>query len=515
MPQALTPHIRVYTGARAPPLDRLDRREFVRTLGLGAAALALPLHQRTVAPRRPNIIYVLADDLGHAEVGCYGQKKIRTPHIDRLAADGARLTAHYSGSPVCAPSRCSLLTGLHTGHAYIRDNDEMESRGDVWHDLSLEGQRPLEAGTVTLASMLKQAGYATGAIGKWGLGGPGSTGEPNRAGFDHFFGYLCQRIAHNHYPSYLWRNREKVQLENPYLYPHEKLPAGADPNAAVSYAKYVGKQYAGDLFANEALGFIRQHRDHPFFLYLAFTIPHAALQVPEDALAEYLGAFPETPYTGAKGYLPHRAPRAAYAAMVTRMDRHIGRVMALLRDLEIDDNTLVLFSSDNGPTFNGGTDSAFFESAGALRGLKQDVYEGGIRVPLIARWPGHVPAGTVSAHPSAFWDLMPTIAELAGATTPTATDGLSLVPILLGRPAAQKTHEYLYWEFAGHQAVRMGDWKAVRLKGSPSTELYNLADDPSERADVAAQQRGRVARAEEIFRTGRTESALFPLRRKA
>ena len=494
----------------APPLDR---RDFVRAVGLGAAALALPRCVRAVTPRPPNIIYILADDLGYGDVGCYGQKKIRTPHIDRLAADGARMTAHYSGSPVCAPSRCSLLTGLHTGHAYIRDNDEMGFRGDVWHDLSLEGQRPLEPGTVTLASMLSQAGYATGAIGKWGLGGPGSTGEPGRMGFDHFFGCLCQRIAHNHYPSYLWRNREKVPLDNVYLYPHETLPADAKPADAASYAKYIGKQYAGDLFADEALGFIRRHRDHPFFLYLTFTIPHAALQVPEDSLAEYLGAFPETPYTGAKGYLPHRAPRAAYAAMVTRMDRHIGRVMTLLRELGIDDNTIVMFASDNGPTFNGGTDSAFFESAGVLRGLKQDVYEGGIRVPFIARWPGRIPAGAVSAHPSAFWDLMPTFAELAGAKTPTPTDGVSLVPTLMGRPAAQRAHAYLYWEFAGHQAVRMGDWKAVRLKGSPATELYDLAADPSERTNVAASHRDLVARAEETFRTGRTESALFPLAR--
>jgi arylsulfatase len=494
----------------------LDRREFVKTAGLGAAALALPfsLAQKTATARRPNIIYILADDLGMAEVGCYGQKKIRTPHIDRIAAEGIRLTQHYSGSPVCAPSRCSLLTGLHTGHAYIRDNDELDARGDVWHDLSLEGQRPLEAGTVTIASMLKQAGYATAAIGKWGLGGPGSTGEPNRMGFDHFFGYLCQRIAHNHYPSYLWRNREKVPLDNTYLYPHEKLPADADPLNPAAYAKYIGKQYAADLFADEALAFIRQHRSEPFFLYLTFTIPHAAIQVPEDSLAEYLGTFPETPYTGAKGYLPHRAPRAAYAAMITRMDKHIGRVMTLLRELGIDDDTVVMFASDNGPTFNGGTDSAFFESAGGLRGLKQDVYEGGIRVPCVARWPGHIPAGTVSNHPSAFWDLLPTCADLAGTTTMPATDGVSLVPTLTEQPKAQKSRKYLYWEFAGHQAVRMGDWKAVRLRGKTATELYNLASDPGERTDVAAGHRDVVAQVEEIFRTGRTESVLFPLVRK-
>lgn len=493
----------------------MNRRDFIKTTSLGAAALALPIGEQTKPPARtPNIIYILADDLGMGEVGCYGQRKIRTPNIDRIAAEGMRFTAHYSGSPVCAPARCTLLTGLHTGHAYIRDNDEMGSRGDVWHDLSLEGQRPLEAGTTTIGTMLQSAGYKTAAIGKWGLGGPGSTGEPNRMGFDHFYGYLCQRIAHNHYPSYLWRNREKVPLANEYVYPHEKLPAGADPSDVTSYARYIGKQFAADLMAEESLAFIKANRAQPFFLYLAFTIPHAALQVPEDSLAEYLGTFPETPYFGAAGYLPHRAPRAAYAAMVTRMDTHIGRVMSLLKELELDDDTIVMFASDNGPTFNGGTDSAFFESAAGLRGLKQDVYEGGIRVPFVARWPGHVPKGQTSAHPSAFWDLMPTFAELAGAKAPVNTDGVSLVPSLLGKPAQQKSRDSLYWEFEGRQAVRMKQWKAVRLKNAPATELFDLSVDPGERTNVAAAHPEIVARAEQIFVSGRTESALFPLGRK-
>ena len=491
----------------------MNRRDFIKSASLGAAAMALPLDAQSPAPaRRPNIIYILADDLGMGEVGCYGQKKIRTPNIDRLAAEGMRFTAHYAGSPVCAPSRCALLTGLHTGHAYIRDNDEMGFRGDVWKDLSLEGQRPLEAGTTTIGTILQQAGYRTAAIGKWGLGGPGSTGEPNRMGFDHFYGYLCQRVAHNHYPSYLWRNREKVMLDNEYVYPHEKLPAGADPNDVKSYARYIGKQYSGDLMADEALGFIRENRARPFFLYLAFTAPHAALQVPEDSLAEYLGQFPVTPYTGAKDYLPHRAPRAAYAAMVTRIDKHVGRVMSLLKELQLDDNTIVMFSSDNGPTFNGGTDSAFFESAAGLRGLKQDVYEGGIRVPLVARWPGHVPMGQTSAHPSAFWDMMPTFADLAGAKAPRETDGVSLVPSLLGKPAGQQSREYLYWEFEGHQAVRMTQWKAVRLKTAKATELFDLSVDPGEKTDVSAGHPDIVKRAEAIFVIGRVESALFPLK---
>jgi arylsulfatase len=495
---------------------RVDRRAFVRTVGAGAVApfLATGRQRAAARARRPNIIYILADDLGYAEVGCFGQKKIRTPNIDRLAAEGVRLTNHYSGSPVCAPSRCSLLTGLHTGHAYIRDNDEMASRGDVWHDLSLEGQRPLEAGTVTTATVLKQAGYATGLIGKWGLGGPGSTGEPNRMGFDHFYGYLCQRIAHNYYPSYLWRNRQKVPLENAYFYPHQTLPAGADPLDVKSYAAYAGKQYAPDLMAEEALAFIRKNRGRPFFLNLTFTIPHAALQVPEDSLAEYLGAFPETPYRGDKSYLPHRAPRAAYAAMITRLDGYIGRIMALLLELKLDGDTIVMFTSDNGPTFpTGGVDPAYFESAGGLRGLKRDVYEGGIRVPFVARWPGRIPGGRVSALPCAFWDMLPTLAELGGATTPGGLDGVSLVPTLEGRPDAQQKRLYLYWEFAGHQAVRLGDWKGVRLRTAEAMEVYDLATDPGEKTNVASAHPDVVARIDGIFRSGRTESKLFPLAR--
>ena len=461
--------------------------------------------------RPPNIILILADDLGYNEVGAYGQKKIRTPNIDRLAQEGVRLTDHYSGSPVCAPSRAVLLTGLHTGHAYIRDNDEMGDRGDVWRDLSLEGQRPLPAGTVTIASVLKRVGYATAAVGKWGLGGPGSTGEPNRLGFDLFFGFLCQRIAHNHYPPYLWRNTTKVPLENPGIYPHEKLPADKDPGAAASYARYGGKQYALDVMGEEARAFVRDNKERPFFLYFAPTIPHAALQVPEDSLAEYAGAFPETPYLGDKGYLPHRAPRAAYAAMVTRLDREVGRLVQLVHDLGLDRDTLIIFTSDNGPTFNGGTDSAFFESAGPLRGLKTMVYEGGIRVPMVARWPGRIPAGIVSAHASAFEDYMPTFAAVAGVAPPAGTDGRSMLAALEGRASAQRPRDYLYWEFQGRQAVRLGAWKGIRNALNGDFELYDLATDVGEQRNVASSHAGIVSRMENIMRTARTESALFPL----
>jgi arylsulfatase len=359
--------------------------------------------------------------------------------------------------------------------------------------------------------MLKGAGYATAAIGKWGLGGPGSTGEPNRLGFDLFYGFLCQRIAHNHYPAYLWRNTTKVPLDNPGIYPHEILPAGKDPNAASSYDRYGGRQYALDMMGEEARTFVRANKDRPFFLYFAPTIPHAALQVPEDSLAEYAGALPDTPYLGDKGYLPQRAPHAAYAAMVTRLDREVGRLVQLVRDLGLDRDTLIVFTSDNGPTFNGGTDSAFFESAGPFRGLKTMVYEGGIRVPMVARWPGTIPAGTVSAHASAFEDYMPTFAEMAGTPRPAGIDGVSMLPALEGRAAAQEPRAYLYWEFQGRQAVRMGPWKGIRNAATGAFELYDLAKDIGEKANVAAGHADIVARIETIMRGARTESALFPL----
>jgi arylsulfatase len=404
-----------------------------------------------------------------------------------------------------------LLTGLHTGHAYIRDNDEMDARGDVWHDPALEGQRPLPAGTFTLASLLKRAGYATAAVGKWGLGGPGSTGEPNKLGFDLFYGFLCQRVAHNHYPAYLWRNAVKVPLDNPGIYPHEKLPPGKDPNARSSYERYGGKQYALDMMGEEARAFVRANKDRPFFLYFAPTIPHAALQVPEDSLAEYAGAFPEAPYLGDKGYLPHRAPHAAYAAMITRLDREVGRLAQLVSDLGLDHDTLIVFTSDNGPTFNGGTDSPFFESAGPFRGLKTMVYEGGIRVPMVARWPGRIPAGIVSDHASAFDDYMPTFAEMAGLPRPAGIDGVSMLAAFEGRASSQRPRDYLYWEFQGKQAVRMASWKGIRTAATGAFELYDLATDVAEKNDVAATHKDLVSRIETIMRTAHTESTLFPL----
>jgi len=484
-----------------------SRREFLATAGTAALS---SIGGRGDAAERPNIVLVLADDLGYHDLACYGQRRIRTPHLDRLAAEGMRFTDHYSGSPVCAPSRCTLLTGLHSGHAYIRDNDEMPELGDVWNDPTIEGQRPLLPQTVTIGTVLARAGYRTAAIGKWGLGGPGSSGEPNRQGFDQSFGYLCQRQAHNYYPDHLWRNGERVALDNAPFSPRQKLPSDKDPNDAASYRSYQSRQYAFDLMLDEADQFIRQHRQRPFFLYFTPTIPHLALQVPDDSLAEYAGAFPETPYLGDKGYLPHRTPRAAYAAMVSRLDRGIGRLVATLTALGIERRTLVLFTSDNGATFDvGGYDPAFFDSNAPWRGAKQQLYEGGIRVPLIAWWPGRVRPGRVTGHPSANWDWLATCAELAGASPGAPTDGISLVPLLTG--SRQQAHEHLYWEFQGRQAVRWDRWKALREVRTDALELYDLAIDPSERRDLAADRPAEAARARGILRAARVESVRYPL----
>jgi arylsulfatase A-like enzyme len=440
--------------------------------------------------RKPNIIYILADDLGHAELGCYGQKKIKTPHLDKMAAQGLRFTQHYAGNAVCAPSRCVLMTGLHSGHAQIRNNAEMKP----------DGQQPIAADTVTLARLLKTAGYVTGMIGKWGLGMHDSTGDPHKQGFDHFFGYYCQRHAHNHYPTFLWRNAEKVPLEgNP--------------------GKATGKQYSHDLFEAEALEFIKKNKNKSFFLYLPFIISHVALQVPEDSLNAYKGMWDDPPYKGGKGYQPHDHPRAAYAAMVTRMDRTVGRILDLLRELRLDEDTIVIFSSDNGPSAGGtgGSDSIFFLSAGRLRGFKGSLFEGGVRVPMIVRWPGRTKEGRTTDLISGFQDVLPTLCDISGAKTPSGIDGISMAPTILGK-GEQKKHEFLYWEFpggGGQQAVRMGEWKAVRQnmhKGNLAIQLYNLANDESETTDVAAQNPAVVERAARIMREQHTPSKLFPFK---
>lgn len=465
-----------------------------------------------VAGAPPNVILILADDLGWGELGSYGQTRIRTPVLDRLAAEGMRFTQHYAGSPVCAPSRDVLLTGLHSGHAYIRDNDELPERGDVWGDTTIEGQRPILPDTYTLGRLFQDAGYVTGVIGKWGLGGPGSSGEPNLQGFDHWYGYLCQREAHNYYPTHLWRNGVKDPLAgNAYFKPHQRLPGDADPLDPAVYAGYSGQTYAMDVMAEEALRFIRDHRAQPFFLYIPFPVPHLALQVPDSSVAEYRDEFPETPYAGDRGYLPHPEPRAAYAAMITRMDREIGRILDLLSELGLDERTLVLFTSDNGPSWVGGVDREFFGSTGGLRGRKAQLREGGIRVPLIAWWPGRAPAGAVSDHVSGFADYMATFADLVEVRPPGETDGVSFLPTIAGQGTKQTRAPWLYWEFHGAQAVRFGDWKAFRERVDAPLELYDLASDPSETTNLAASRPDLVAEAETILVGARTESVLFPL----
>ncbi|MFM9118105.1 MAG: arylsulfatase, partial [Planctomycetota bacterium] len=404
---------------------------------------------------RPNIVFILCDDLGYGDVGCFGQQKIRTPNIDRLAREGMRLTTHYSGNAVCAPSRCVLMTGKHPGHAFIRDNRQY--RGNE------EGQYPIPADLVTLPKILQQLGYVNGAFGKWGLGAPATSGEPLRQGIDRFFGYNCQAVAHNFYPPTLWDNATQIKLNNPAFAAHQKLPAGADPEKPESYARYRGQDYAPDRIAAEALKFVRQHAERPFFLYYPTTVPHLALQVPEDSLQEYAGKFPEQPYVGNRGYLPNLTPRATYAAMITRLDREIGKLLGLLDELKIADRTLVVFTSDNGPLYDelGGTDTEFFGSAGGLRGRKGSLYEGGVRVPCVVRWPGRVAAGSTSDRVTGFEDWLPTLLEIGGesARIPAGLDGVSFAPTLLGK--SQPPRELLYREFPGYggqQSIRMGDW---------------------------------------------------------
>ncbi len=490
----------------------ITRRRFLGAAGtVAAAGLGSAARLRGIPrDRPPNIVLILADDLGYSDLSCYGQKRFDTPHIDRLAAEGARFTAHYAGSPVCAPSRCSLLTGLHTGHAFIRGNDELAERGDVWNDPSLEGQRPLAAGTETIATVLHEAGYDTAIVGKWGLGGPGSEGEPTRHGFDHAFGFLCQRQAHNHYPDHLWRNGRRVPLDNPSFRAHQRFPEGADANDARAYDRYRGRQYAHDAMMDEAIAWLRERGERPFFLHLAPTIPHLALQVPEDSLASFAGRYPETPYLGDKGYLPQRVPRAAYAAMVARLDAGVGRVMQTLAAQGLDSRTLVVFTSDNGATFEtGGYDGRFFASNAPWRGAKQDLYEGGIRVPFVARWPGRVPRGIVRREPCAGWDLAATFADLAEAHPPHRHDGVSLRPLLEGRAAASRPP--LYWEYQGRQAVRDGRWKALLDARSEGVELYDLEADPRERRDVTRAHPEIAARLRRTLRESHVESPLFPL----
>lgn len=439
------------------------------------------------AQKKPNIIYIYADDLGYAEIEPYGQQKIKTPHLTELANNGMTFTQHYTSMPVCAPARAMLMTGKHGGHSYIRGNYEMGGFAD-----SLEaGQMPLPEGAFTLPKMLKQAGYRTGMAGKWGLGMHNTTGSPSQQGFDYYIAVLDQKQAHNFYPTHLWENDELLTLDNPVMDVHKSL----NPTTATDadFKAYIGKEYATDIMTERVMQFIAESKDDPFFLYLPYTQPHVSLQAPEEYIDMYKGTFEEKPYYGQQGYTPSKYPLSTYAAMITYLDAQVGKIMKQVADLGLTENTIIMFSSDNGTTFNGSVDAAFFESVGGLRGLKMDVFEGGIRVPFIASWPTNIPAGVRSDLVSVQYDLMATLAELTGQQLE-KTDGVSMLPTLLGKDGQQQERDYIYWEYPeknGQIAIRAGDWKAVKLdvvkkgyKNSPWM-LFNLAADPSESKDVA------------------------------
>lgn len=432
------------------------------------------------ADSKPNIVFILADDLGYGDLGCYGQQQIKTPHIDRLATEGMRFTDFYSGSTVCAPARCTLMTGLHTGHCLIRGNRRVDLRAE----------------DVTVAELLKESGYTTALCGKWGLGREESSGLPTRQGFDFFYGYLDQAHAHNYYPTFLIRNDKRELLDN-------VVPDEGRAGQGVATEKVT---YSHDLIMAEALKFIELNKDKPFFLYLALTIPHANNE------AGQLGM--EVPSFGDYQNEDWPDPEKGRAAMISYMDKDVGRLMTLLKKMDLDKRTIVIFSSDNGPHNEGGSKSEFFRSSGSLRGTKRDLFEGGIRVPMIVRWPDRVPAGSESSHIGAFWDFMPTAADIAGVATQKSHDGISFYPTLVGQQ--QGEHEYLYWEFherGKSQAVRFGNWKAVRKLGKPLM-LFNLDDDPGEKDDLADRFPDIVKQAERYLAEAHSESELWPLSAK-
>ena len=462
--------------------------------------------QRRQVPTKPNIIYIYADDLGYGELGSYGQQQIKTPHLDQLAAEGIRFSQHYTGAPVCAPARCMLLTGKHSGNSYIRGNYELGG----FEDENEGGQMPLPENTFTIATMMKQAGYITGAIGKWGLGMNDNTGDPNKQGFDYFYGYLDQKQAHNFYPTHLWENGKWLGLNNKPFMVHRPIPTNSKDTA---FDNFKGNDYSVTKMAEKTLEFIRKYKNKPFFLYLPYTGPHVALQAPDEAIKEYIGQFDEKAYYGEKGYAPAKYPLSTYAAMITYMDKQIGRVMALLKELQLDDNTIIMFSSDNGTTFDvGGVYAAYFNLTGGLRGRKQDLYEGGIRIPFIARWPRKIKAGTVSNLVSAQYDLMATLSDLTK-TKVLPNDGISFLPTLLGKNARQKLHEYLYFEFpekTGQVAIRMGRWKGVKSNMKKDIkapwEIYDLQTDASESNNIATHHPELAKKFEAIMRKEHTRT---------
>ena len=451
------------------------------SIGLGLYMQATAQNKIT----KPNIIYIYADDLGYGELGSYGQKKIRTPHLDQMAKEGMRFTQHYSSAPVCAPSRCMLMTGKNPGHAYIRGNYELGGFADNEEG----GQMPMQEGAYTLAAMLKERGYQTALVGKWGLGMTGTTGTPLKQGFDYYYGYLDQKQAHNYYPTHLWENDHWDSLNNPVINVHTTI----DPKTATDadFEKYRGHDYAPAKMTEKALAFIDQNKNHPFFLYLPFTLPHLSLQAPAEYVKKYIGQFQEQPYYGDKGYAPNKYPLSTYAAMITFLDDQVGIILDRIKKLGLDDNTIIMFSSDNGATFSDGVDVKFFNSVSGLRGLKMDLYEGGIKVPFIARWPGKIKANSTSNLLSVQYDIMPTLAELTGKPVK-KLDGISLLPTLLNKAYSQAAREFMYFEYpenGGQLAVRIGKWKGVKMNVLKNPlgdwELYDVEMDPFEKNNIA------------------------------
>jgi arylsulfatase len=463
---------------------------------------------KEITARKPNIVFILADDLGYAELGCYGQQKIKTPHIDQLAAQGMKFSQHYTGAPVCAPARCVLMTGRHLAHAEVRGNKDSGIGG------KFPGQWPLTDEAVTIAETMKQAGYATGAFGKWGLGNPDSSGAPTRQGFDRFYGVICQRNAHSYYPPYLVSDDEKVTINENPVFGHQKKPEGE-----IKAGDYRAENYAADLVLEKALEFIDTNKENPFFRYLPFIEPHVAMQPPQEWVDRYPAEWDTEPYRGNRGYLPHPRPNAGYAAMISDLDEHVGAILARLEQYGLDENTIVVFTSDNGATHNvGGVETEFFDSMGGLRGKKGSCYEGGIRMPCIVRWPGRVEAGSQTAAPSYFPDWFPTLCQIAGTEVPeTQLDGVSLVDVIEGG-ALPDRREPMIWEFNGYGgiiAIRDGDWKAVRRdlkKKKPAEwELYNLEADREEANNLAANHPDIVRRLEQAWLATRTVEPDFPV----
>lgn len=468
-----------------------------------------------MAAERPNVVFILADDLGYGELGCYGQNKIPTPHVDRLASQGTRFTRHYSGAPVCAPARCILMTGKHGGNAEIRGNRQAKRSFPEFK----EGQHPISAEAVTMAEVFQDAGYATGAIGKWGLGPVGSTGDPNKQGFDLFFGYNCQAVAHSFYPRYLWRNDKQIEINKNPIPGHRKKPKGE-----VKLEEYQADQYAPYLMIEEAEAFIEEHKSEPFFLYLAFIEPHVAMHPPQEAVDRFPMEWDKQVYRGECGYLPHPRPRAGYAAMINDLDRYVGRVMEALEKAGVADNTIVVFTSDNGTTHPGkpgtsfhigGCDAKYFNSTLDLKGYKGSVYEGGLRVPMIVRYPGKVTAGATNDAPGYFADWFPTLCDATGVEKASELDGESLWPVITGsKPLSdRKPMVWVYPEYGGQVAVQMGDMKVLRrglkTKKPGAWEVYDVVNDRGETTDLASKLPEVIAQAIAILKTEMAENPLF------